>query len=127
MARKEFTFRGKTVTELQNMSIKELENLMTARQRRSLKRGFSDEKKRLLEKIKQTKTNLKTHSRDMIVLPEMVNKTIRVHSGKEFLAVLIMPEMVGHYLGEFIMTRKKVSHHAPGIGATRSSASLSVK
>ncbi|MBL7054846.1 ribosomal protein S19 family protein, partial [Candidatus Woesearchaeota archaeon] len=38
-----------------------------------------------------------------------------------------MEEMIGHYLGEFAMTRQRVAHSAPGIGATRSSGSLSVK
>ncbi len=127
MARKEFTFRGKTVAELQSLSHKELQELLPSRQRRSLKRGLSDEQKKLLEEAKANKQNIKTHHRSMIVLPEMINKTIKIHNGKEFVAVLIMPEMIGHYLGEFVMTRKKVSHHAPGIGATRSSASLSVK
>ena len=52
---------------------------------------------------------------------------MKVHNGKEFVIVNITPEMIGHYIGEFALTRKKVAHHAPGIGATRSSASLSVK
>ncbi|MBI2133271.1 30S ribosomal protein S19 [Candidatus Woesearchaeota archaeon] len=127
MARKEFTFRGKTLGELQQMSQKELYELLPSRQRRSLKRGLTEEQKKVMEKIKKNKQNIKTHCRDMIILPEMINKTLRVYNGKEFIAILIMPEMLGHYLGEFVMTRKKVSHHAPGIGATRSSASLSVK
>ena len=126
MARKEFTFRGKTLAELQALSHKEFQALLTARKRRSLVRGISDVHKKMLSDLKR-KNNIKTHARDMIVFPEMVSKTIRVYTGKEFVAILIMPEMVGHYLGEFAMTRKKVQHHAPGIGATRSSASMSVK
>jgi len=63
----------------------------------------------------------------MIVLPEMLGKLIRVYNGKEYVPVAIEPEMLGHRLGEFTQTRKKVTHSAPGIGATKSSASLSVR
>jgi small subunit ribosomal protein S19 len=109
------------------MSHKEFSMLVTSRARRSLKRGLTENEKRVLEAIKKNKTNVRTHSREMVILPEMVNKTIKVHNGKEFVAIMISIEMLGHTLGEFAMTRKKVEHHAPGIGATRSSASLSVK
>ncbi len=126
MARKEFAYRGKTLNVLQGMSHKEFGELLPSRQRRSIKRGMAEPQKRVLEKLKKGKP-AKTHCRDMIIFPEMVNKTIRVHNGKEFIPVTIMPEMLGHYLGEFILTRKRVQHHAPGIGATRSSASMSVK
>ena len=57
----------------------------------------------------------------------MIGTTIQIHSGKEFTSVEIVPEMVGHKLGEFVGTRKRVAHSAPGIGATRSSSSLSVR
>lgn len=63
----------------------------------------------------------------MIVLPEMVGKLIQVHNGKIFAPVAITDEMIGHYLGEFALTRQKVKHSAPGIGATKSSAAASVK
>ena len=127
MAKKEFTFKGKTTEELQKMSLNELAQLLTARQRRTLKRGFTEQQKILLKKIRANEKNIETQCRDMIILPEMIGKTIKVHRGKEFMPVMIEPDMIGHYLGEFVLTRKKVSHSAPGIGATRSSASLSVK
>ena len=50
-----------------------------------------------------------------------------IHNGKEFVMIKITEEMLGHRLGEFAATRKKVAHSSPGIGATRSSASLSVR
>lgn len=127
MAKKEFTYKGKTTEQLQKMSISELAQLLNARQRRSLKRGFTEQQKILLKKIKANEKNIETHCRDMIILPEMIGKTIKVHRGKEFMPVMVEPDMIGHYLGEFVLTRKKVAHSAPGIGATRSSASLSVK
>ncbi len=125
--KKDFIFRGKTLEELQALSIKEFAELLTSRQRRSLTRGLTEQQKKLLEKFRRKDKNIRTHCRDIIILPDMVNSTARVHNGKEFTMITIIPEMLGHYLGEFVMTRKKVAHHAPGIGATRSSASLSVK
>ena len=127
MAKKEFTLKGKSIEELKKMSLNELAQLLTARQRRTIKRGFTEEQKILLKKLRANKKNPETQCRDVIVLPEMVGVTIKVHQGREFVPVMIEPDMVGHYLGEFALTRRKVAHSAPGIGATRSSASLSVK
>lgn len=127
MAKKEFTYKGKTVEELSKLSMNELALILPARQRRTLKRGFTDQQKILLKKLKNNEKNIETHCRDLIILPDMVGKTIKVYQGKELVPVAIEPEMIGHALGEFSLTRKRVQHSAPGIGATRSSASLSVK
>ncbi|MBI2141214.1 30S ribosomal protein S19 [Candidatus Woesearchaeota archaeon] len=126
MARKEFTYRGKGIDELKGMSLKEFAALLPSRQRRTLLRGLSEQNKKLLEDIK-VKSNVKTHCRDMIIIPEIVGKSVKIYTGKEWVQVLIAAEMLGHYLGEFVQTRKKVVHSAPGIGATRASAALSVK
>ena len=80
-----------------------------------------------MKKIEKKKDGVKTHCRDMIILPKMVGIMVKVYNGKTFFPVRITDEMLGHYLGEFVLTRKSVSHSAPGIGATRSSASISVK
>ena len=127
MAKKEYTLKGKTIEELKKLSLSELAQLLPARQRRSIKRGFTEQQKIFLEKIRSNEKNIETHCRDIIILPEMVGVSVKVHQGREFAPVMIMSDMVGHYLGEFALTRKKVAHSAPGIGATRSSASLSVK
>lgn len=127
MVKKEFTYRGKTLEELKKLSLGQFGELVPARQRRSIKRGFTEQQKILLKKIRAKEKNIKTHCRDMIILPEMVDSTLKVHNGKDFITVLIQPEMVGHYLGEFTLNRKRVEHSAPGIGATRSSAALSVR
>lgn len=126
MAKKEFRFRGKKLEELQTLTIKELAELLPARSRRSLLRGIDDEHKNILEAVKNGQ-EVKTHCRDMIILPEMVNKMLRVHNGKSFEPVNIQPEMIGHRLGEFVQTRKRIAHSAPGVGATKSSANISVK
>ena len=127
MARKEFMFYGKTMEDIKKMSLKEFSLLLPSRLRRNIKRGFTDSQKRFLEKLKSGKDNIETHCRNMIILPEMVGKNISIHNGKEFVKIFITEEMLGHRLGEFALTRKLVSHSAPGIGATRSSASMSVK
>ncbi len=127
MAKKEFRYRGKTLDELQEMGIKELASLFPAATRRKLKRGLTEQEKILLRNIKTSKKPVKTHCRTMIILPEMVNKTIKIHNGKAFEDVIVQPEMIGHYLGEFSLTRKKVAHSSPGVGATRSSSNISVK
>lgn len=127
MAKKAFEFRGKSIEELKQMTEQEFASLLPARQRRSLTRGMPEQHKKLLENLKGGKNNCKTHCRDMIILPIMVGKTIRIHRGNRFEPVIIQEEMIGHYLGEFMLTRNRVSHSAPGIGATKSSAALSVK
>jgi len=127
MARKEFKYHGKTLEELKKLGLKELAVLMPAKQRRKIVRGFTEEQKKLLKKIRANKNNIETHCRNMMILPEMVGKTIKVYKGNLFVPVIIQEDMIGHCLGEFALTRVKVSHSAPGVGATRSSASISVK
>jgi len=124
---KELTWRGKTEEEVKSMEMKEFMELITARQRRSLKRGFTDQQKRLLKKIEADDKNIKTHCRNMIIIPNMLGKMIKVYNGKEFIPVSIALEMLGHYLGEFAHTRKLVSHSAAGVGATRSSKAISAR
>jgi len=125
---KEYAYRGHTLGELQSMSMDEFIRLLPSRQRRSLMRGLTDEQRKLLEEIRNTKRTqgeqknvVKTHARDAVILPEMVGLTIQVHNGKEFTPVEIVPEMIGHCLGEFAVTNKPVKHGSPGIGASRSS------
>lgn len=127
--KKEFKYRGLTLEELQKLSIDELLPLLPSRMRRTLKRGLTKEQDKLLNDIKKAKQGdvIKTHCRNMIILPEFVGYRIDVHNGSEFQRVDIQPEMVGHYLGEFALTRKKVKHTGPGVGATRSSKYMPLK
>jgi small subunit ribosomal protein S19 len=132
---KEFSYRGHNLASLTGMSMDEFINLLPSRQRRSLQRGLTPEQRILLEKLRETKeaqkqgkeANLKTHVRDLIILPEMVGVKIQIHNGKEFVAVEIRPEMIGHYTGEFAITNKPVRHGTPGIGASRSSMYVPLK
>ncbi len=123
---KKILFYGKDIEEVKKMSLAKFAELLPARQRRSLLRGFTEQQKKVIKKIREYKKKdikkpVKTHCRDMIILPEMIGTTIMVHNGKEFVRVEIKPEMLGHYLGEFALTRKRVKHSGPGVGATRSS------
>ncbi len=132
---KEFMYRGHSLESLQAMSMDEFINLLPSRQRRSLQRGLTPEQRILLEKLREAneaakkgkETALKTHVRDLIILPEMVGTKIMVHNGKEFVAVDIKADMIGHFLGEFAITNKPVRHGTPGIGASRSSMYVPLK
>jgi len=129
---KEFKYRGIGTEELQNLSLEKLFALLPARSRRSLTRGITDGKRKLLDEIKLAKagklvTPIKTHLRDLIIMPYMTGLTIHIFSGKEFVPVVIKPEMVGHYTGEYVMTNKRVIHGAPGVGASRSSLYVPLK
>lgn len=128
----EFRYRGRSLEELKNMSMEEFIKLLPSRQRRSLLRGLTPEQQKLLEKIRKYREKeldkpIRTRARDMIILPEMVGLTIHVHNGKEYVPVEIKPEMIGHYLGEFAITCKRVVHGAPGVRATRSSMYVPLK
>lgn len=128
-------YRGLTLDQLQSMSMDEFINLLPSRQRRSLQRGLQPGQRILLEKIRQAKESgekggaspIKTHVRDMIILPEMVDTRVQVHNGKEFVEIEIKREMIGHYLGEFAITNRPVKHGTPGIGASRSSMYVPLK
>ncbi len=120
------TYKGHELEELQEMNYEELAEVMDTRARRKLERGLRRKEKKLLEDLEE-KGQKKTHLRGMIVLPEMVGKTVEVYDGQGFTPVEIEEEMIGHYLGEFTKTRKRVQHSAPGLGATRSSKHVPLK
>ncbi|MDD1717492.1 MAG: 30S ribosomal protein S19 [Methanoregulaceae archaeon] len=125
--REEFTYRGLRLEELTKMSMTELTPLMPARARRKVVRGLTRGEETLVGKVRSGDEKIRTHLRDMIVLPEMVGRSIDVYNGKEFVKVEIQPESLFHYLGEFALTRKKVAHGSAGIGATRSSKYVPLK
>ncbi len=129
---REFTFRGYTLEGLKKLPMDEFINLLNARERRTLRRGILKKYKRLMEKIREANAGrynkpIRTHARDMIILPEMVGLTIHVYNGKEFVPVEIKPEMIGFRLGDFSITTKKVIHGEPGLRATRGSMYVPLK
>jgi small subunit ribosomal protein S19 len=125
--REEFTYHGFRVEELQTMGISELLPVMPSRARRKIKRGLSRGEEHLLTRFKAGDEKIRTHLRDMIIMPEMLGKEIEVYNGKEFMKVELQPESVFHVLGEFALTRRKVAHGSAGIGATRSSKYVPLK
>ncbi|MFP4118865.1 MAG: 30S ribosomal protein S19 [Candidatus Woesearchaeota archaeon] len=114
MALKEFKYRSRSLDDLKQMTLDELAEILPSRARRTIKRGFSEEHKNLIKKIEK-KDNVKTHFRDMIVLPSMVGRTVQIHSGKNFQPVTLTEEMIGHYFGEFVLTRKRAAHTNVGV------------
>ena len=148
---KEFEYRGVPIADLEKMQLDKVVVMLNARQRRSLRRGVTDGKRRLVARIRAAKKaaaggggggaadaaapaaaaggagGIRTHLRDLIVLPFMVGATVNVFNGKEFKPVEIKPEMIGHYIGEYSLTSRRVSHGAPGVGASRSSLYVPLK
>lgn len=118
---------GYSIEDLKDMSLEDFSEITTSDVRRKIKRGFTKQEESLLEKIKSGKDNVRTHARGMVVLPIMVGKKIHVYSGKEFKPVEIIPEMIGHKLGEFVLTRGFVQHGMPGIGSSRSTLHVSMR
>ena len=133
---KEFSLRGHNFEELKSMSIDEFARLLPSRERRSLKRGLTEQQKKLLEKIRKKPEKFhKTHIRNMIILPEMVGKKFGIYKGgaaagdksNKWVTLDIAPKMVGFRLGDFAIPTKRVQHSAPGIGASKSTKHASMK
>jgi len=128
-------YRGHKLDDLVKMNMDSLIELLPSRRRRTLRRGLPPRQKKLLINLRATRKSMRkgkdvvvrTHCRDMVILPEMIDLTIAVHNGKDFVRVKIIPQMIGHVLGEFSTTNRKVSHGSPGIGATKSSAYVPLK
>ena len=128
-AKKEVTYRGTTVAELQQMPLAEVLPLLPSRTRRLYTRGVTAEEKKFLEDVEVAKPGeaVRTHFRHMGILPRFVGKVIQVHNGKDFVNVTVQPEMIGHRLGEFAITTKACIHTGVGVGATRSSKHVPLK
>jgi small subunit ribosomal protein S19 len=127
--KREFTLRGKTLPELQALSLAELGELLNSRARRSIRRGFTPDVQRFLERMREAPAEkpLRTHCRDALILPAHVGRRVAIHNGKEFKELEVRPEMIGHYYGEFSLTRRFEKHSGPGVGATRSSKFMPLK
>jgi small subunit ribosomal protein S19 len=125
--REEFTYRGYRIDDLKQMGMTELIKIMPARARRKINRGLIRGEENFLANIRAGQGKIRTHLRDMVILPEMVGREVEIHNGKEFVKVEFQPESLFHYLGEFALTRKRVAHGAAGIGATRGSKYVPLK
>jgi len=122
-----FTLKGKTAEELAKVNLEDFAKMLPSRQRRTLLRGFSPKQKKFLEKIRASTKPVRTHLREVVIIPEMVGKRVLLYNGKEWITLDVRADMLGHRLGEFAMTRKRVMHSSPGVGATKSSKFLPLK
>lgn len=118
---KDVFYRGVNLEELKKLDVREFAKYLSSRSRRSVLRNFQTIENfvKRCETSHSTKKKIRTHLRDIVIVPKLVGLTIAIHSGKEFSDVLITHKMLGHRLGEFAMTRKRVSHGTAGIGATK--------
>ena len=133
---KKFSYRGNDLKKLIDMNMDEMSQQLRSRQRRKLRRKMGTKYARFINKLLETKKHtaqgekpaaVKTHLRDCIVLPSMVQSVINIHKGNGYSNIEVKPEMIGYYLGEFALTYKRVSHGKPGVGATHSSKFVPIK
>lgn len=121
--KKEFKFKGKTLEELKTLDIREFANLLRSRQRRTALRQFQEIEnfvKRVHTKIGKGKKSVKTHRRDLIIVPGLVGIRLQIYNGREFVPVDITAEMLGHKFGEFSMTRARIKHAKKVVGKPKS-------
>jgi small subunit ribosomal protein S19 len=111
---KVFKFRGKTIEEIQALSFEEFTEMLTSRLKRKLKRGFTEQEQIFLKKLRAKEKNIKTHCRDLFVLPEMIGEKISIYNGKQFVLVVVVPEMLCLRFGELVPTRKIGVKHSGG-------------
>lgn len=133
---RKFTFRGVDLDALLDLTSEQLMELVHARARRRFSRGLKKKGMSLVKKLRKAKKEcgaydkpdtVKTHLRNMIIVPEMIGSVVGVHNGKVFTSVEVKADMVGHYLAEFSISYKPVRHGRPGIGATSSSKFIPLK
>nr|CAB3455874.1 unnamed protein product [Digitaria exilis] len=133
---RKYSYRGVDLDALLDMSTDDLVQLFPARARRRFQRGLKRKPMALIKKLRKAKKDapagekpepVRTHLRNMIIVPEMIGSIIGVYNGKTFNQVEIKPEMIGHYLAEFSISYKPVKHGRPGIGATHSSRFIPLK
>lgn len=119
------TYKGLTLEELNKLKIEELAKIVPSRSRRVILRGFTPRQWKLIRDVsaidaENQKKPIKTHEREMIILPQMVGKRIAVHNGKDFIEIVPNISMIGRRLGEYVLTRKIATHTKKGVGASKS-------
>jgi small subunit ribosomal protein S19 len=124
---REFSYRGYSMEELLKLPDEELLEILPSRARRSLSREMNHDQKAAHKALLGSEQNVKTHVRDLIIVPKYVGKVVELYNGNSYVKFEVKQEMIGHYLGEFAQTRKTVKHSGPGVGATRSSKFMPLK
>jgi len=128
-SKKTFTYRGKTLDELKTLNVREFAKYLKSRQRRVALRQFQDIEDFVNRANKKVANNkqIRTHKRDLIIVPNLIGLKISIYNGHEFIPVDIAKDMIGHRLGEFAPTRTKVKHSGSGVGATKGSKAKAKK
>ena len=127
--KKQFLFRGKTLEELKKLDVREFAKYVKSDRRRYILKQFheiEDFINRARKKIGRSKA-IRTHKRDLIIVPEMVGMKLQIYNGKTFIPIEVTSEMLGHRFGEFSPTRGRIKHGKAGMGATKGSKSKSKK
>lgn len=129
LQKKQFTYRGKTIEELQKLDVREFAKLVQSRERRNILRNFQKIEDFVTRAKRKQKNNkpIRTHHRDLIVTPQMIGMKISIYNGNKFVPVEITDEMLGHKFGEFAPTRSRVAHTKAGVGATKGTKHKSKK
>merc|ERR1712147_462945 len=107
---RKYSYRGVDLENLLVMPMAELMDLVHARARRRFKHGLKRKYYSLLKRLRAAKKACNTADGEK---PECIKTHLR--------NMIILPEMIAHYLGEFSITYKPVKHGTAGIGATKSS------
>merc|ERR1711971_835078 len=133
---RKYSYRGIDLDKLLDLSNQDLMELFRARQRRKFGRGIKRNVVTLLKKLRKAKREtaygekpeaVKTHLRNMVIVPEIIGSVVGVYNGKQYISVEIKPEMIGHYLAEFSITYKPIKHGRAGMGSTKSSSFIPLK
>merc|ERR1719235_57226 len=120
---RKYSYRGIDLEKLVDMQNEDLMNLFCARQRRKFSRGIKRQPITLLKKLRKSKkacaygekpTPVKTHMRNMVIVPEMIGSVVGCYNGKNFINIEIKPEMIGHSLAEFSISYHPVMHGGGG-------------
>lgn len=116
---RKFSYRGHELDALLDMSTEDFMKIVHARARRRFSRGLKRKPMGLIKKLRKAKKEapanekpavVRTHLRDMLVVPEMCGSQIGIYNGKVFNTVDIRPEMIGHYLGEYPLVKTCLQH-----------------
>ncbi len=125
---KKFLFKGLESEELKRLPLDKFIPLIPTKMRRSIRR-MATKMKKFITKLRTSdpKKPIRTQMREMVVIPEMIDRQFQVHNGKDYMIVVVTPQMLGKRLGDFSIPIKLVKHSGPGIGATRGSKSVELK
>ncbi|KAF0852354.1 40S small subunit ribosomal protein uS19 (rpS15) [Andalucia godoyi] len=128
---RKYSFRGVELDNLLDLNDEQFAQMLTCRHRRKFNRGVKLGVQTLLKKCRKSKKDLKigekpepvkTHLRNVTIVPDMIGSVIGVYNGKGFVAVDVKADMLGYYLGEFALTYKPVGHGRAGAAATAAAA-----